>query len=665
MTTRKEKSIRQNPRVKAGPGDGYKRIYFSKREVIEWKRRWPVSGLKDKGYWFEFDTRGDLVDTNVSANEDGGGAAALASDAKEMLAARKRNPIGFPNIEKLAGKKHYTGYSDGVWRIEKGGRGWQATKRDGTGHFSAATLAEVSQRLELNEKAAQALDRISSGKEWPKQNPRRVKTSGEDRDAAQELELFIMNDADLHRQQLTPIRLNLLRKYAAGKFDFLKSVKLWEYLAENGAQKYVKEHGGGLWFNVFTPETRRYAARQMAGGFEQSLKLGEYDDLIFEKGGIHAKRLKALRGGNMVNVAKLRDADLDAMEGIPPKENPDDDYLTRTKGGTSFAGSDVNIFRALAVASALRLYAKTGMKVNRAYTPKNMLAVATAETGRTFKGANKYNDAADALTELANKAKGEPRSGNPKARDPKHRKLLKRLDTHFARDEKALRKNPVAFVIASTLHNGTPLTFDGSNRFTDTRKPNLYRSRISAENKLETLRKNFKSDVLTRAFVRESQGDEAGAVFGARPRQWNPKGHGAHTFEVWYPGYQTKVRADSAIEAARMAYGGAVIHSSGSAMGSNPAIYTDADGAGTTIKVWKSRADNPRKREGEIKFKDLSVNDEFEFAPARVPTTGGFINYKIGDGVNIKVSANTYIDRKGSRWKIGSINAWVTRSPKT
>lgn len=126
-------------------------------------------------------------------------------------------------------------------------------------------------------------------------NPRRVKTSGEDRDAAYELELFIMNDADLHRQQLTPIRLNLLRKYAAGKYDGVKAPKLWEYLAESGAQKYVKEFGGGHWFNVFTPETRRYAARQMAGSFEQAMRAGEYDHLITEKGGVHAKRLAALR----------------------------------------------------------------------------------------------------------------------------------------------------------------------------------------------------------------------------------------------------------------------------------------------------------------------------------------------------------------------------------
>lgn len=91
------------------------------------------------------------------------------------------------------------------------------------------------------------------------------------------------------------------------------------------------------------------------------------------------------------------------------------DYLKRTNNGTSFSGSDVNIFRCIVIANALRFYAKTGMKVNRAYTPKNMLAVATAETGRTFKGATKYFDAATALEMLADDAKNAPRTDRVQA----------------------------------------------------------------------------------------------------------------------------------------------------------------------------------------------------------------------------------------------------------
>jgi hypothetical protein len=60
----------------------------------------------------------------------------------------------------------------------------------------------------------------------------------------------------------------------------------------------------------------------------------------------------------------------------------------------------VNAFAAVTLAHALKLYAKTGMKVNRAYTPANMMKTATAWTGQTFK-ARDYMAAANALMVLA------------------------------------------------------------------------------------------------------------------------------------------------------------------------------------------------------------------------------------------------------------------------
>jgi hypothetical protein len=52
----------------------------------------------------------------------------------------------------------------------------------------------------------------------------------------------------------------------------------------------------------------------------------------------------------------------------------------------------------VAVASALEFYAKTGVQVNRAYTPKAMMRTAENITGRTFK-ARDYKGAAAALRE--------------------------------------------------------------------------------------------------------------------------------------------------------------------------------------------------------------------------------------------------------------------------
>lgn len=84
------------------------------------------------------------------------------------------------------------------------------------------------------------------------------------------------------------------------------------------------------------------------------------------------------------------------------------DYLDRTNGGRSFTSSDMGIFRAIVIASALDLYAKTGMRANRAYTPTNMLRAAREITGRTFKR-GQYADAAHALREWADARKQMPR----------------------------------------------------------------------------------------------------------------------------------------------------------------------------------------------------------------------------------------------------------------
>jgi hypothetical protein len=63
----------------------------------------------------------------------------------------------------------------------------------------------------------------------------------------------------------------------------------------------------------------------------------------------------------------------------------------------SFDGAaGVSIYRATVIASALRTYAKTGLRMNRAYTPSAMMKAAADITGRKFK-ARDYLGAADAL----------------------------------------------------------------------------------------------------------------------------------------------------------------------------------------------------------------------------------------------------------------------------
>lgn len=84
-------------------------------------------------------------------------------------------------------------------------------------------------------------------------------------------------------------------------------------------------------------------------------------------------------------------------------------YISYDEKGNarSFVGpAAVNVFRSAVIASALRLYAKTGMKANRAYTPTAMLKAAAEITGQKYKR-GEYMKAAEDISACVQKAKGE------------------------------------------------------------------------------------------------------------------------------------------------------------------------------------------------------------------------------------------------------------------
>ncbi len=69
---------------------------------------------------------------------------------------------------------------------------------------------------------------------------------------------------------------------------------------------------------------------------------------------------------------------------------------------TIFAGkAGVSTYQAIVLKRALHLYAKHRMRVNRAWTPTRMLALAGEITGQTFKR-GEYLRAADILQEWLN-----------------------------------------------------------------------------------------------------------------------------------------------------------------------------------------------------------------------------------------------------------------------
>lgn len=60
-------------------------VIVSADDVAAFKRQWPCSGLSDCAYTFEFGFNGDLVDTDVSEQDDGPAAVALSQDCQTFL----------------------------------------------------------------------------------------------------------------------------------------------------------------------------------------------------------------------------------------------------------------------------------------------------------------------------------------------------------------------------------------------------------------------------------------------------------------------------------------------------------------------------------------------------------------------------------------------------
>lgn len=58
------------------------------------------------------------------------------------------------------------------------------------------------------------------------------------------------------------------------------------------------------------------------------------------------------------------------------------------------------VYQCLAIANGLKFYAKHGMRINRMYTPDNMLQITKQITGKVFKR-GQYMEASAALMDYA------------------------------------------------------------------------------------------------------------------------------------------------------------------------------------------------------------------------------------------------------------------------
>tara|TARA_R100000697_G_scaffold122279_1_gene151396 strand:- start:1185 stop:1550 length:366 start_codon:yes stop_codon:yes gene_type:complete len=100
-----------------------------------------------------------------------------------------------------------------------------------------------------------------------------------DADAVNELDSFIMNDEDLYRRRFMPIISNIRRKMKRGVYDHEKVIKLWMYLVDDAAKKYVSEFGGQDQDvkDMFPKETRLQVAQIIADREKENIEKGEYD----------------------------------------------------------------------------------------------------------------------------------------------------------------------------------------------------------------------------------------------------------------------------------------------------------------------------------------------------------------------------------------------------
>ena len=68
-----------------------------------------------------------------------------------------------------------------------------------------------------------------------------------------------------------PIMKNLTKKMKKGKFDKKLAIKGFMYLVDDGAKKYVKDHGGNA-KEMFSKKDRIAVASDLADEFEDAYK---------------------------------------------------------------------------------------------------------------------------------------------------------------------------------------------------------------------------------------------------------------------------------------------------------------------------------------------------------------------------------------------------------
>ncbi len=170
--------------------------------------------------------------------------------------------------------------------ISRNGSAYYLVDRDTSGSYTTTTAVAVSKHASLMA-ATPGIPKDSppwkrAVKAWleflrQKTNPRRKAKHRRRHNpsaGASELALYIVNDGDLYRQNITYVIKNLAKKIKKGTYDAKLALKLWKHSADWGAQKYTKEHGGSGngTYGAFSANDRRDAAAELQEHYEEELR---------------------------------------------------------------------------------------------------------------------------------------------------------------------------------------------------------------------------------------------------------------------------------------------------------------------------------------------------------------------------------------------------------
>jgi hypothetical protein len=214
------------------------------------------SGGKAKKVMDDLMQKGDYPELTVSMVEE------VEVDEKKMPADAKRKQQARRKKQKAMGKKapdavYARGYAK---RKKQTGHGAKDPKKGRKQGMKAQAGSFVPDGSVIERWKNSAFDKVRAIRSKLKEN--------NDIAAARELKLYIEHD----RQQLIPIIENVQRKIKSGTYDHAEAPKLWMYVVDNSAKKYVKEFGGNAQKD-FPKELRLSVANELANEYKAEIEL--------------------------------------------------------------------------------------------------------------------------------------------------------------------------------------------------------------------------------------------------------------------------------------------------------------------------------------------------------------------------------------------------------